>query len=248
MRSRGDNSFPTEFAGQTDVQRPHSVQASRSSRSFHVNPASVLTPIGSPVSASLSKSSRLSAAPHRLEPRGVNVERPRQRVNHLRVRRPRDEAEDQNRMRPPRDQMGSLHRFDAHQRLRSPRDQMAERRPRAPRIVRRRDPPSFDQKTGQRDQKYRGQYQHRFVGVDQFRGPYGQPARGGDSYADQDQRAENIYYERLEVEIERAAHDRKTEIVIEHDDRRRRGQNNESCVNERVKEARVFIADRAPLT
>src|SRR5215470_5460866 len=63
MRSRGESDLPTAFAGQTETQRPHSVQASRSSRSFHVNPANVLTPIGSPVSASLSKSSRLSDAP-----------------------------------------------------------------------------------------------------------------------------------------------------------------------------------------
>src|SRR5262245_60267454 len=56
IMSRGESDLPAVFAGQTDVQRPHSVQASRSSRSFHVNPASVLTPIGSPVSASLSKS------------------------------------------------------------------------------------------------------------------------------------------------------------------------------------------------
>src|SRR5262245_7008849 len=62
-RSRGESDLPAAFAGQTETQRPHSVQASRSSRSFHVNPVSVLTPIGSPVSASLSKSSSFSDAP-----------------------------------------------------------------------------------------------------------------------------------------------------------------------------------------
>src|SRR5262245_38548995 len=63
IRSRGESDLPAAFAGQTETQRPHSVQASRSSRSFQVNPASVLTPIGSPVSASLSKSRALSDAP-----------------------------------------------------------------------------------------------------------------------------------------------------------------------------------------
>src|SRR5215468_5703156 len=63
IMSRGESDLPAALAGQTDVQRPHSVQASRSSRSFHVNPASVLTPIGSPVSASLSKSIAWSDAP-----------------------------------------------------------------------------------------------------------------------------------------------------------------------------------------
>src|SRR5687767_8816120 len=63
IKSRGDSDLPAAFAGQTETQRPHSVQASRSSRSFQVNPASVLTPIGSPVSARLSKSRALSHAP-----------------------------------------------------------------------------------------------------------------------------------------------------------------------------------------
>src|SRR5215813_12360735 len=63
IMSRGESDLPAVFAGQTDVQRPHSVQESRSSRSFQVNPASVLTPMGSPVSASLSKSIGLSDAP-----------------------------------------------------------------------------------------------------------------------------------------------------------------------------------------
>src|SRR5262249_25558368 len=115
--------------------------------------------------------------------------------------------------------------------------------PRVPGIVRPFDPPPLDQKTCQTDQKYRSQYQQRFVGVDQLRRFYDQPARRGDSDADQHQRAENIDYERLEVEIERAAHDRKAEIVIEHDDRSRGGKNNETRVNESVKEARVSFAN-----
>ena len=36
MMSRGDSDLPTVLAGQTSVQRPHSVQASKSSRSFQV--------------------------------------------------------------------------------------------------------------------------------------------------------------------------------------------------------------------
>ena len=46
-------------AGRRDLQRPHSVQASRSSRSFHVNPLSELTPNASVCS----KSTLFSAAP-----------------------------------------------------------------------------------------------------------------------------------------------------------------------------------------
>src|SRR5450759_3512487 len=59
MMSRGESSLPTVFAGQTAVQRPHSVQASRSSRSFHVKPLSELTPKLSV----FSKSICLSVAP-----------------------------------------------------------------------------------------------------------------------------------------------------------------------------------------
>src|SRR5262249_44500281 len=63
IRSPGESDLPAAFAGEPETQGSHSVQGSRSSRSFHVNPASVLTPIGSPVSASLSKSRTFSAAP-----------------------------------------------------------------------------------------------------------------------------------------------------------------------------------------
>ena len=44
MMSRGESSLPTRLAGQAAVQRPHSVQASKSSRSFQVKPASELMP------------------------------------------------------------------------------------------------------------------------------------------------------------------------------------------------------------
>src|ERR1041384_1101125 len=60
IMSRGDRILPTAFAGQAFVQRPHSVQASKSSRSFQVKPAREFTP--SAVSG-FSKSSVLSAAP-----------------------------------------------------------------------------------------------------------------------------------------------------------------------------------------
>ena len=53
MMSRGDSSLPTRLAGQAAVQRPHSVQASKSSRSFQVNPARALMPSFSEVSKSI---------------------------------------------------------------------------------------------------------------------------------------------------------------------------------------------------
>ena len=59
MMSRGDSSFPTVLAGHTAVQRPHSVQASRSSRSFQVKSESALTP----KLVAVSKSMRLRLAP-----------------------------------------------------------------------------------------------------------------------------------------------------------------------------------------
>ena len=56
MMSRGESTLPTRLAGQTAVQRPHSVQASKSSRSFQVKPARALMPSFSEVSKSIFRS------------------------------------------------------------------------------------------------------------------------------------------------------------------------------------------------
>src|SRR5689334_16114163 len=64
MMSRGERVFPTALAGQAPVQRPHSVQESKSSRSFQVKPESELTPSG------VSGWSKLSVL--RAAPRGVS--------------------------------------------------------------------------------------------------------------------------------------------------------------------------------
>ena len=53
--------LPTRWAGQAAVQRPHSVQASRSKRSFQVKPASELTPSLPSVSKSIVLSRRRPA-------------------------------------------------------------------------------------------------------------------------------------------------------------------------------------------
>src|SRR6476660_3953151 len=44
IMSRGESGLPTALAGQAEVQRPHSVQASKSSRSFQVKAPSEFTP------------------------------------------------------------------------------------------------------------------------------------------------------------------------------------------------------------
>ena len=90
---------------------------------------------------------------------GVDVQGRSDDVHHLRVGQPRDEAEAHTEVKPPRTPVRPLHRFDAHQRTRGARDEIAERRPRAPRVVRRRDAPAFDQKSLQTHQKDRDENQ-----------------------------------------------------------------------------------------
>src|SRR5258706_7276851 len=60
IMSRGESDLPTALAGQAEVQRPHSVQASKSRRSFQVKPAREFTPRAA---SGLSKLSVLRAAP-----------------------------------------------------------------------------------------------------------------------------------------------------------------------------------------
>ncbi len=48
-------------------------------------------------------------------PRGVDVQRGRNNVGHLRIGGPRQKAEDQCHVEPPRRGVGGLHRFDRHQ-------------------------------------------------------------------------------------------------------------------------------------
>src|SRR4051812_33997980 len=60
IMSRGDSDLPTALAGQAEVHRPHSVQVSKSRRSFQVKALSELTPRAV---SGFSKSRVLSAAP-----------------------------------------------------------------------------------------------------------------------------------------------------------------------------------------
>ena len=174
--SRGESSLPTVLAGQTAVQRPHSVQASRSSRSFQVKPSSELTP----KRLGLLEVDVLERRAERGEVGGVDVERRGHDVHHLRVRQPRDEGEtrrpDETTTSPT---CARPHRLDAHQRPRRARDEIAERRPRAPRVVRRRDAPALDEKSLQAHQKDGRQNQRRLVGVDQLPRPLQVAPRGG---------------------------------------------------------------------
>ena len=109
IRSFGESAFPVANAGQTSWQRPHSVQDTASSICFHVRSAIVPAPKRIRRLVLRLEVEGLEAAA-RPRPAEEDVDRRRRDVQVLRVREVREEAENDQHVRPDEDALEHLGR------------------------------------------------------------------------------------------------------------------------------------------
>ena len=107
IRSFGESAFPVAKAGQTSWQRPHSVHDIASSICFHVRSATVPAPKRIEASSPDLEVERLEPA-SRSGPPEEDVDRGSRDVQVLRVREVREEAEDDEHVRPHEDALEDL--------------------------------------------------------------------------------------------------------------------------------------------